>query len=173
MRFLPLLFLSASFAFAQSAYVPGLVKCPAGQLIIATPQTSTLAGFTLLKFSCVQLDATVALDATKTPPLIAAIATVPVLPPTCGYVPIYIDAPTSIVWPLDLTQPADGARTVFIFADKNTPVPGTVKLWKNGMPLAIPADYSLTGATLQFTTAPASGDRIEGYYILPRAIFAQ
>lgn len=75
-----LLILSAASCFAQSAYVPGLAACPAGQIGTWISSPSSLAGFTLVKFGCVVLDATVTTDTTTNPPTIRAI---PVTPPIC------------------------------------------------------------------------------------------
>ncbi len=73
MRYL-LLILTAALGCAQNALVPTSVVCPAGQQTIATQTGKVGTAYVLLSFSCQQIDASVTIDTTTTPPTVRAIA---------------------------------------------------------------------------------------------------
>lgn len=141
------LILSGGFAAAQSAYVPGSVSCPAGQIIRATPQSSSLTGFTLLKFSCIALEATVTLDTSATPPTIKAI---PQAPQNCP------PAAQTVIVEEFLSGVLDGANQVFTVSR----VPLTIQLYRNGLRMKQGTDYSVAGTSIVFFTGgvPRPGD---------------
>ena len=49
-------------------------------------------------------------------------------------------------------------NTVYTLA--NTPVAGSVKVYLNGVRMKVTEDYTISGTTLTFSTAPATGDNI-------------
>ena len=50
------------------------------------------------------------------------------------------------------------SNTVFTLA--NTPVVGSVKVYLNGVRMKVTEDYTISGTTLTFTTAPQTDDNI-------------
>lgn len=44
------------------------------------------------------------------------------------------------------------------FTLANTPIAGSVKLYQNGIRLKVTTDYSISGVTITFVTAPTTGD---------------
>lgn len=57
----------------------------------------------------------------------------------------------------------NGANTVYTLA--NTPVAGTDEVFLNGLLQDITTDYGISGATITFVTAPATGDSVRAHYI--------
>ncbi len=58
----------------------------------------------------------------------------------------------------------NNVNTVFTFAF--TPIAGTEHIYRNGILQDVGAgnDYTISGATITFTTAPTTGDKIRGSY---------
>ncbi len=108
-----LLFALLCFAVAlaaQTAYVPGAVSCPAGQLITATTAPASIAGFTVVKFACLILDPSV----TITTPGDHTTPTVRAVPTTC---------PVGTVGPQGLPGPAGVAGTPGVTGPQGLPGP--------------------------------------------------
>lgn len=73
----------------------------------------------------------------------------------------------SVVNFVDLEIPTgaiNGTNTVFTFAF--TPIAGSLHLYRNGVLQDVGAgnDYTISGNTITFTTAPATGNKIKGSY---------
>ncbi len=137
-----LLILFASSCFAQSAYVPGVVGCPAGQLLIGTPTqgTGALASFTLVRFSCIA------------PPQPA-----PNPSPFNYCVPswgIFNEVPQGVV---------DGVNKVFVTTAG--PINGSQIISVNGLIQTPGKDYTVNPSNvIAFTVAPPIGAAILIYY---------
>ena len=56
----------------------------------------------------------------------------------------------------------DGLRTSFTLP--STPSATNLELFRNGLLLTAPDDYSINGSTVTFTVAPATGDALVAYY---------
>lgn len=73
-------------------------------------------------------------------------------------------APSNVVTRETPSGSVNGSNTAFTLA--NTPLAGSEHVWLNGL-LQEPSseDYSISGATITFVTAPVSGDRIRCSYL--------
>lgn len=63
----------------------------------------------------------------------------------------------------------NGSNAVFTLAA--TPTTGTVRLFQNGVRLKITEDYTISGATITFNTAPATGDLILADYMVGAGVY--
>ena len=52
----------------------------------------------------------------------------------------------------------DDANVTFTLA--NTPITGSVKVFQNGIRLKVSIDYTISGTTITFVTAPTTGDTV-------------
>lgn len=144
-----LVLLTAGLASAQTALVLVSAVCPAGQQTIATQTGKIGTTFALFSFSCQTLDPGVTIDKTTTPPTVRAI------PSSTGSV---LSSGPEIPKP-----PTDGTTTVFTLA--NTPIPGSLLLFWNGLLQSQGVDYTLTGSTITMLQAPeADGAIFRAYY---------
>jgi hypothetical protein len=142
-----LVLVSAAAAFGQAAYVPGVVSCPTGQMIVAAPVASSLTGFTLLHFSCVALDSSVKLDASATPATIRSVGAA-----TINFAGN--ETPAGVL---------DGKNAVFQLA--HAPIGGTLLLFRNGLKQTAGQDFAISGKVLTWSPyVPAASDLINCSY---------
>jgi hypothetical protein len=159
MKKLILFFCGASLAIAQTSVDIKQVHCSASlaagtvAVVVAVPSTVTTiaAGATttveMPALVCATVDpATLALDTTKTPPVLHAIVPAP--------------APVPVLTAGTLTGAIDGANTVFIAPA----VP--VLVTNNGLVLAAGVDYSVSGVTVTFAAdaIPQPGDILQAFH---------
>lgn len=140
MRFL-LSFAFCAVGYAQTGYIPTAQLCVAPQIgsYVITGKVGTLS---LLKFICI--------DPTPAPSIVSV-----------GLV--LIDALTEQT---SLIPSPDGINVNFNFI--NTPLPGTVRIYKNGVSLVSPGDFKVVGKLLIFVAPPLSTDNFVLFFVLPR-----
>ena len=56
----------------------------------------------------------------------------------------------------------NSSNTAFTLA--NTPVSGTLRVYQNGQRITLTTDYTLSGTTITFVTAPETGDILRADY---------
>lgn len=133
-------------ALIATRYLAGQTQVRAPQQLTASTTAPCIFVSLVQKIACAVLDQSVILNLSVTPPIISA--TLPALP--------------AVVAGEQYTAMA--GQTIFPLA--HTPRAGTLALYRNGLHQYSPADYSLSGGTVTFTSGSqvTAGDTIGADY---------
>lgn len=139
---------------AQTEIIATQIRCPAvagqvNQLLVAQPVASGAAA--MVKLQCVQLDKSLSLDTTTTPPTLRVTTGTTALPSFSDS-----EIPAGLI---------NGTNAAFTVA--NVPIPAaSLTVYLNGLKMSQAVDYTLSGSTITFLAAsvPQTGDTLSCSY---------